>query len=152
MNQTRTVQELSLMHPDIRILHYDTHYHYTPESLLAKGIWACHLCGHIQDLVNAKCSKCDEEKYILTVMDKNLFGEPVQEYPHIPNNRRKTNPCLSAFGHGPDGERCKNCVHFIRKEYSKTYFKCEFRGNTNGPGTDHRANWPACGKFEKITT
>ena len=30
---------------------------------------------------------------------------------------------------------------------AKTYFKCELRGITNGPGTDHRANWPACGKF-----
>jgi hypothetical protein len=59
----------------------------------------------------------------------------------------RINPMVRACGKGPEGARCKTCVHFIRKSYGGTYFKCEFRGNTNGPGTDHRANWPACSKY-----
>jgi len=45
-----------------------------------------------------------------------------------------------------DDERCKTCVHFLRSEHcSTTYFKCGKNRITNGPGTDWRANWPACG-------
>ena len=59
------------------------------------------------------------------------------------------NPCVRSHGIGPEGSKCKGCALFIRKGYcSKKYFKCALRGNTNGPGTDHRANWPACGKFQ----
>ncbi len=64
----------------------------------------------------------------------------------------RVNPMVRSCGKGPDGARCKTCAHFIRKHYGKTFFKCEFRGNTNGPGTDHRANWPACSKYQKETT
>ena len=60
------------------------------------------------------------------------------------------NPCVRLYGPGPENTACKQCRLFLRKEgYSKTYFKCELRGNTNGPGTDHRANWPACARFVK---
>jgi hypothetical protein len=67
-----------------------------------------------------------------------------------PVNPVSTNPMVKAFGeyHIRD-VKCKTCEHFIRKELSKTFFKCAFRGNTNGPGTDHRANWPACTKYQK---
>lgn len=58
------------------------------------------------------------------------------------------NPCRIKFGPGPADKRCKDCAQFIRKRYSKTYFKCALRGDTNGPGTDHRANWLACSKWE----
>lgn len=58
------------------------------------------------------------------------------------------NPCVRLYGLDPEGRRCKECQLFIRKTgYRKIYFKCELRGDTNGPGTDHRANWPACGRF-----
>lgn len=59
----------------------------------------------------------------------------------------KINPMVKSCGKGPAEFKCKHCVYFIRKHYSKVYFKCKWRGNTNGPGTDHKANWPTCGKF-----
>jgi hypothetical protein len=65
------------------------------------------------------------------------------------NPRKNVNPCLILLGAGPTEFKCKHCVHFYRKRYSKTYYKCELRGDTNGPGTDHRANWPTCMRFEK---
>lgn len=51
---------------------------------------------------------------------------------------------ISYVGKGPEDKRCKHCAFFYEKVYSKKYFKCLFRGNTNGPGTDHKANWPTC--------
>lgn len=56
---------------------------------------------------------------------------------------------LRRHGSGPEGKRCKHCAHIYRKEFAKNYYKCDLRGDTNGPGTDHRVNWPACGKFEE---
>lgn len=62
---------------------------------------------------------------------------------------RKTNPCLRVYGSGPDGAICKLCRHLIAKKFDKTYYKCALRANTNGPATDHRVRWPACGRYEK---
>ena len=61
----------------------------------------------------------------------------------------KGNPCIPVFGKGPEGKICKHCTHLHRKRYSKTYIKCGLRPNTNGPGTDHKAGWEACGKYEE---
>lgn len=58
----------------------------------------------------------------------------------------KINPCLALYGKGPEGKRCKECK--LCYQHHGKYFKCELRGFTRGPGTDHRANWPACGKFQ----
>jgi hypothetical protein len=58
------------------------------------------------------------------------------------------NPCVRAFGLGPEGKRCKECALLIRRDdCAKVYLKCALRANTRGPATDHRAGWPACGKF-----
>lgn len=84
----------------------------------------------------------------------NLFGE--DDTPPIDlilkslmrvSKAHKVNPMVLAFGAGPTEHKCKACAHFYRKQYAKTYFKCAFRGDTNGLGTDHRANWPTCSKF-----
>ena len=64
---------------------------------------------------------------------------------HKPEN---LNPCVRVFGLGRAGLTCKTCRHLLRKQRSKTYLKCAHRRNTNGPGTDHRAGWPACASFE----
>jgi len=61
---------------------------------------------------------------------------------------KKTNPMIRIYGQGPEGKRCKHCKHITCKEFGNTYYKCDLRRNTNGPATDHRINWPACGKFE----
>lgn len=61
----------------------------------------------------------------------------------------KFNPMLV---HGTtEGEKCKTCIHLVAKRYSKTYYKCALRRNVqkSSPQSDHRINWPACGKFEK---
>lgn len=73
----------------------------------------------------------------------NLFGQ------EITVDNKKTNPMVRSCGPGPTEFKCKHCVYFIKKHYIKVYFKCQWRGNTNGSGTDHRANWPTCSKFIK---
>ncbi|MCL6548897.1 MAG: hypothetical protein K6T30_08310 [Alicyclobacillus sp.] len=61
------------------------------------------------------------------------------------------NPMVRLHGYGPPNALCKSCKHIRRKTvYSgKHYYKCEYRGNTNGPGTDHRLKWRACALFEE---
>jgi hypothetical protein len=76
----------------------------------------------------------------------NVLGEEV-DTGEVRKKQRAINPMVKAYGAGPTDKRCKHCRFFYRKRYSHTYFKCEFRGDTNGPGTDHKANWPACKKF-----
>jgi hypothetical protein len=48
-----------------------------------------------------------------------------------------------------DDKTCGECSHLHTKSYSGTYFKCDLNLNTNGPGSDWRKKWPACGKFEE---
>lgn len=62
----------------------------------------------------------------------------------------RVNPCVRAFGLGPQGAICKDCVHLFKHRPGKKHFyKCDLRNCTNGPGTDHRVSWPACGRFEQ---
>lgn len=79
-----------------------------------------------------------------------LFGNELQDVKPLKNKSGSFNfnPCIPAYGRGPENTRCRGCKFLIRKHYSKVYYKCKLRGNTNGPATDHRVNWPACGKFE----
>jgi hypothetical protein len=58
-----------------------------------------------------------------------------------------SNPCVIAYGPGPDGATCSDCVHLFR--VSGHYLKCDLRKNTSGPATDHRAGWQACARHEK---
>lgn len=82
-------------------------------------------------------------------MNLELFYEN-QAGEKVPIGRfKKPNPMIRAVGPGPSGERCKNCKYIIRKSFSKIYYKCQWRGDSNGPGTDHRINWPACSKFTR---
>lgn len=61
-----------------------------------------------------------------------------------------SNPCLIAFGPGPDGKRCGSCSHlFAQGGVAGTYYKCDLRKNTGGPATDHRYRWPACARYEE---
>lgn len=74
-----------------------------------------------------------------------LFGLPSKLL--VPGQKKgpgkKSNPMLR-LGPGPEGKKCKTCMHLVVKQFSKNYYKCRYRGDTNGPGTDHRVNWPAC--------
>lgn len=60
---------------------------------------------------------------------------------------KKPNPCVTAFGYGPVNTTCASCAKLRVKRWGGKYFKCTLRGDTNGPGTDHRATWPACAKY-----
>lgn len=57
------------------------------------------------------------------------------------------NPCVGLYGKGPEGKRCKHCRLLTGHRFSRTYYKCQLRGDTHGPATDHRVNWDACSKF-----
>lgn len=46
----------------------------------------------------------------------------------------------------PDLGTCGTCVH--RRSLGRTYPKCGLGPITSGPGTDVRAWWPACERFE----
>lgn len=70
----------------------------------------------------------------------------------VPGSRSKSgtllsNPLRIAYGPGPDGTRCGDCVH-LHRGYSGRYFKCDLRRNTSSTSTDHRARWESCAKFE----
>jgi len=61
---------------------------------------------------------------------------------------RNPNPCVALYGEMP-GQTCKGCKYLIGWAHSRVYYKCQLRKITHGAGTDHRVNWPACGKYEK---
>ncbi len=63
---------------------------------------------------------------------------------------QEPNPCVRQFGAGPEGKTCKECALLYRKRYSNTDIKCSLRPDTNGPGTDHKARWKACAKFQPM--
>lgn len=93
----------------------------------------------------------------MTEPDKDLFGEPIgSPVPPPPgtDKRRVTQPKGYAAppGTGPQGETCKTCEHYVRRDGSaKKYLKCALvRARwTNGPGTDIKAGSPACLYWEE---
>lgn len=56
--------------------------------------------------------------------------------------------CRQAYGPGPAGTHCKDCIHFIINHWSKGENKCELRKLSNGAATNHGADWPTCGRFQ----
>lgn len=77
---------------------------------------------------------------------KDLFGNTAYVGP---TKKNKSNPCIDVYGKGPEGTRCKTCVHLYAKSYANTYYKCGLRKNTNGPGSDHKVNFTTCGKYQE---
>jgi ribosomal protein L37AE/L43A len=81
--------------------------------------------------------------------DKPLLDWDGNEMP-IKKPIESSNPMVRAYDRGPEGTKCKDCKFLLRDKYHDyTYLKCEKRGITRGSGTDHRAKWEACGKFEQ---
>jgi hypothetical protein len=71
--------------------------------------------------------------------------------PILKTKDKDVNPCVQIYGSGPDGVTCKTCSHLFRhKPGNKVFLKCDIRDFTRGKGTDHKAGWPACGKYEKL--
>lgn len=77
---------------------------------------------------------------------RTLFGGPAPEPTHKP--KPAGNPMLPVYGPGPGSAKCKTCAHLVRLRRGGTYRKCDLRANTHGAATDHKATWPACGKYE----
>lgn len=61
---------------------------------------------------------------------------------------RLGNPCVPYYGQGPEGVTCKKCVHLHATGRSRRYLKCDLRNYTRGKGSDHKAGWLACAKYE----
>lgn len=59
------------------------------------------------------------------------------------------NPCVAAYGRGPTGATCQTCARLERWSSTgrKAFLKCALRRRTNGAASDHRAGWPACGRY-----
>ncbi len=65
-----------------------------------------------------------------------------------------TNPCIALYGQAATGQKCKGCVHLryaLMRNPNARHWKCDLRKLTHGAATDHRVNWPACGRYEKRT-
>ena len=78
-----------------------------------------------------------------------LFPLPAED--EIAKLPKRLKAMIALFGHC-EGQKCAMCVHLYAKRYNKTYYKCDLNGDTNGPGTDWRVGWPACGRWEPRCT
>lgn len=79
----------------------------------------------------------------MRIEEPGLFGDLKVHY-----TEESPNPMVKAHGPGPEGARCGSCAHLRGLRYSRTYWKCELRGDlTHGPATDQRKRWPACGQY-----
>jgi hypothetical protein len=63
---------------------------------------------------------------------------------------KNKNPMVVLHGLGPEGAKCGTCKYVWAHRKSRTYWKCEFRKFTRGPGSDHSRRWDACGEYEEI--
>jgi hypothetical protein len=66
------------------------------------------------------------------------------EYPGLPY---RMIAMLKMYGDGPDGAKCKTCIHLERHRWGSYWLKCGLQRPT-GPAGDWQARWPACGKWE----
>ena len=74
----------------------------------------------------------------------NLFGEPVP-----PSWNPEPNSCRLLFGPGPDGAKCRTCVHLqAHQPGNRVFWKCGLRTFTRGAKSDHRVRWKACAKYQ----
>ncbi len=79
---------------------------------------------------------------------------PLGELRPVPMIVRLEKKLAFMWGHhgaGPQGRKCKDCARCNYRQYSRRFYKCSAYGNSHGPGTDWRVNWPACGIFLERT-
>jgi len=81
-------------------------------------------------------------------MSEQLALLPVLDAPTVPALPRRIVEMHRMYG-VCEGRQCATCRHLIRVQPGQnTYLKCELTMITRGPGSDWRAGWPACGKWE----
>ena len=87
----------------------------------------------------------------MTQLDLIDVGERLYPEGYNPSARKKP-PCTAdVIGSGPEGETCRTCLHYMRVRYHGAYYlKCGLMKAawTHGAGTDIRAKWAACSKWE----
>jgi hypothetical protein len=84
-----------------------------------------------------------------TIIKEDVPLQPREKHKYEPTVKGD-NPCIKMYGAGPSTRQCGECKHFLRLKYhDKVYRKCELRKLTHGTGSDHKAMWQACGKFEQ---
>ena len=66
---------------------------------------------------------------------------------NVPKGVWKEQAMYHLFGR-VEGKQCKECPHLIRKEYGRTYYKCEMYGNSYSEATDWGCTYVACGLIE----
>lgn len=68
---------------------------------------------------------------------------------------RRKDPAPAGYaaspGTGPEGETCRSCAHYTRREFAKVYLKCALMRHawTGGRKTDVLASSPACARWAK---
>ena len=73
---------------------------------------------------------------------KLIFGQ-------TPKREPQKNPQITAYGSGPEGKRCMDCIHLLTFRQARTWYKCAKRTNNHNPTTDHGKTWQACGAFKE---
>lgn len=75
---------------------------------------------------------------------------PIVEQSPEPLREKHVNSCIDLYGKGPEDTCCRTCVHLLRLGYhDQVYLKCELRKITHGAGSDHRAKWDACKRYQE---
>jgi hypothetical protein len=78
-----------------------------------------------------------------------VFGESISKYKKPNSMAIKAHMQLILINGKSSGNKCKNCINFSTKRFGKTYFKCLKFRDSSCESSDWRANWDACGLFEK---
>jgi len=95
-----------------------------------------------------ECLRDAHEMGLETMSTQLTFG--IDTVVSVLKKQKKANPCIAVYGkYAVTDTKCKDCKHLLIHQCSKRYYKCNLRKVTAGPATDHRCNWPACGKFEE---
>lgn len=83
-----------------------------------------------------------------TLFDLFPAPEPKAKLPKSSDRAQKIKTMWALHGKKADAT-CSRCTHLLRQRYhDKTYLKCDLTEISRGVGSDWRAGWIACGKFE----
>ncbi len=76
-------------------------------------------------------------------------GMPSLEYPRGLRREERIKQMHGVYGVGPAGKKCKTCAHLFKQGKARFFLKCNLNKVTNGPATDWRAGYQACGRYEE---
>ena len=83
-------------------------------------------------------------------MTGTLFPDWIQKHnDDLPGLPDRIKVMLNKFGRFSPPQNCKDCRHLRRYQAGGKWMKCDLTKQTGGSGSDWKASWPACGKFEE---